>query len=233
MQVNLSVLFDEVRHTLFNGKLTRNQVSGIKFILEQWDETGFTNRQWLAYALATAFHETAFTMQPIRERGGLAYFTRMYDIGGNRPDKARELGNLSPGDGAKYAGRGYVQLTGKTNYRRAGQSLGVDLLRRPDLAMEPAIAAFIMFQGMKDGWFTGRGFDDYLDGRHSDYRNARRIINGTDKADAIADYAIKFEAALDASYRIPHQPVPEPAAPEKQTHWLARVLLALWRAFRP
>lgn len=231
--MNLSAFFNEVRHSLFNGKLTTKQVSGIKFILEQWNETGFTNRQWLAYALATAFHETAFTMQPIREIGGTAYFTRMYDIRGSRPKKARELGNLSPGDGVKYAGRGYVQLTGKTNYHRASQALGIDFVRHSDLAMEPANAAFIMFQGMKDGWFTGKGFDDYLNDKQRDYWNARRIINGTDKAGKIADYAIKFEAALDASYEAPQQPVPEPATTETQTNWLARVLLALWKAFRP
>lgn len=231
--MNLAVFFDEVRHALFKGKLTQNQVSGIKFILEQWDETGFTNHHWLAYALATAFHETAFTMQPIMEIGGPAYFTRMYDIRGNRPDKARELGNFAPGDGVKYAGRGYVQLTGKTNYNRASQALGIDFLRQPDQAMEPANAAFIMFQGMKDGWFTGKSFHDYLDDKHSDYRNARRIVNGTDKAGTIADYAMKFEAALDASYDAQQQPVPGPPTRTTQTHWLARVLLALWRAFRP
>jgi predicted chitinase len=230
--MNLSVFFDEVRHALFKGKLTRNQVSGIKFILEQWDETGFSNRQWLAYALATAFHETAFTMQPIKEMGGPAYFTRIYDIRGNRPYKARELGNLTPGDGVKYAGRGYVQLTGKTNYNRASRSLGIDFVRRPDLAMEPANAAFIMFQWMKDGWFTGKSFDDYLNDKQCDYRNARRIINGTDKAGTIAGYAIKFEAALDASYDAPQQPVPDPTIRKAQTHWLARVLPALWRVFR-
>lgn len=231
--MNLSVFFDEVRHALFKGKLTQNQVSGITFILEQWDETGFTNHQWLAYALATAFHETAFTMQPIMEIGGPAYFTRMYDVRGNRPYKARELGNLSPGDGAKYAGRGYVQLTGKTNYNRASQSLGIDFVNRPDRVMEPANAAFIMFQGMKDGWFTGKNFDDYLTDKRRDYRNARRIINGTDKAGAIAAYAVKFEAALDASYDAPKQPVPDSTTRKAQAHWLARVLLALWRTFRP
>jgi predicted chitinase len=232
--MNLSAFFDDVRHSLFNGKLTARQVSGMEFILEQWNETGFTNCQWLAYALATAFHETALTMQPIREIGGKAYFTRMYDIRGDRPNKARELGNLSPGDGVKYAGRGYVQLTGKTNYNRASQALGVDFVRQPDLVMDPANAAFIMFQGMKDGWFTGKGFDDYLGYGKSDYRNARRIINGTDKAAEIARYAEMFRAALREVDMDRGQPrsIPKPTTTETQTHWLARLLLALWKAFR-
>lgn len=233
--MNLSVFFDEVRHSLFNGKLTSKQVSGMKFILEQWNETGFTNFQWLAYALATAFHETAFTMQPIKEIGGKAYFTRMYDIRGNRPKKARELGNLAPGDGVKYAGRGYVQLTGKTNYNRASQALGIDFVSQPDLVMEPANAAFIMFQGMKGGWFTGKGFGDYLGCGKSDYRNARRIINGTDKAATIARYAEMFAAALHEAEMDPGQPrsIPEQTTTKTQTHWLVRLLLALWKVFRP
>src|SRR3546814_6075636 len=63
----------------------------------------------------------------------------MYDIRGDRPAKARELGNLTPGDGAKYAGRGYVQLTGKSNYVKATAKLRemgftVDLVAEPDRA---------------------------------------------------------------------------------------------------
>ena len=215
--MNLSVFFDEVRHNPFDGKLTARQVSGMEFILEQWNETGFTNLQWLAYALATAFHETAFTMQPIREYGR---------------GKGRKYGRKDPQTGQAYYGRGYVQLTWKFNYEKAGQALGIDFVRKPDLVMEPDNAAFIMFQGMKDGWFTGKGFDDYLNGNQRDYWNARRIINGTDKAGKIADYAIRFEAALHASYEAPQQPVPEPNITATQTHWLVRLALALWKVFR-
>ncbi len=197
--MNLTTFFDSVRSSLFKGKLTAKQVKGMEFILEQWGETGFTDDLWLAFSLATAFHETAFTMQPIKERGGKAYFTKMYDIKGSRPAKARELGNTVPGDGAKYAGRGYVQLTGKTNYERASRALGIDFVSNPDLVMDPANAAFIMFQGMADGWFTGKKFSDYLNGVERDFRNARRIINGTDKAATIAGYARKFETAINAS----------------------------------
>jgi len=217
--MNLSVFFDEVRHALFKGKLTRQQVSGIEFILEQWNETGFTNRQWLAYALATAFHETAFTMQPIREYGR---------------GRGRKYGCKDPNTGQVYYGRGYVQLTWKANYNKAGQALGIDFVRKPDLVMEPANAAFIMFQGMKDGWFTGKGFDDYINPDLHDYWNARRIINGTDKAGAIADYAIRFEAALEAAHEAPKtsQPAPEPTPAETQTHWLLRLLLVVWESFK-
>lgn len=168
------------------GKLTQPQVDGFSIVtaaLKGWDVT------WVAYALATAWHETAHTMQPVKEYGGDAYFKRMYDIQGDRPDKARELGNVNPGDGARYAGRGYVQLTARTNYRRFG------IENTPDDAMKPEVAARIMRDGMEQGAFTGKKLADYLPG---DYVNARRIINGRDKAEMIAGYARNFEVALIA-----------------------------------
>lgn len=160
---------------------------------------------YTAYALATAYHETAHTMLPIHELGGAAYLTRMYDINGNRPAKARELGNLSPGDGAKYGGRGYVQLTGKKNYQRAMEKLralgmNVDLVNDPDRAMEPLIAATIMVYGMIEGWFTTRKLPDDLPSKGPAGKNAfvlsRDIINGTDKQDLIAGYAVDFQTGL-------------------------------------
>lgn len=166
---------------------------------------------YVAYGLATAYLETAHTMQPIKEIGGTAYFTRMYDIRGARPAKARELGNLTPGDGAKYCGRGYVQLTGKTNYAKATAKLralgfNVDLVANPDLAMRPDLAAVIMVHGMIEGWFTGRQLDDDLleDGPSTlqHFTDSRDIINGRDKAAQIAGYAVDFQTGLlGAGYR--------------------------------
>lgn len=167
---------------------------------------------YVAYALATAYHETAHTMQPIKEIGGTAYFTRMYDINGNRPAKAKELGNLTPGDGARYPGRGYVQLTGKKNYAKATAKLralgiDVDLVANPDRAMEPMIAAIIMVYGMLEGWFTNRKLPDDLPSRGPatlrQFVLSRDIINGTDKDDEIAAYAIDFQTGLQqGGYKI-------------------------------
>ena len=155
---------------------------------------------WAAYAFATAYHETAFTMQPVKEHGGPRYFTKMYDVTGSRPKLARANGNVNPGDGPRYCGRGYVQLTWRCNYRRAGQRLGVDLEGNPDLAMQPEIAAMIMRDGMKGGWFTGKSFGTYLPGAGAasadQFIEARRIINGVDKARTIAGYALNFQKAL-------------------------------------
>ena len=217
--MNLSTFFDNVRDSLFKGKLKASQVKGMEFILSQWGETGFTNRQWLAYALATAFHETARTMQPIREYGR---------------GKGKKYGRKDSVTGQTYYGRGYVQLTWKENYEKAARSLGIDFVRQPDLVMEPANAAFIMFQGMAEGWFTGKEFADYINDKQRDYWNARRIINGTDKAGDIADYALRFEAALDAAYEAAPepQPIPDPITPQPQQHWLVSLLLAIWKAFK-
>lgn len=176
--------------------LSAEEVSGCEAILAACQ--GFP-ASWAAYCLATPVVETNGTMQPIKEIGGTAYFTRRYDIRGERPDKARELGNLLPGDGARYCGRGYVQMTGKNNYARAARELGVALVENPDLAMRPDVAAQIMRQGMGHGWFTGRKLDDYLPVGGADlaaFTQARRIINGQDRAAEIAGYAMEFQSAL-------------------------------------
>jgi putative chitinase len=174
------------------------QVEGTEMLL---DKLKGLRTSWVAYALATTWHETAATMQPIKEYGGPAYFKKMYDPEGTRPHVARALGNTMPGDGVKYAGRGYVQLTGRTNYDRAGKSTGYPLLGNPDLAMRADIAAEILRAGMLEGWFTGRKFETALPNvvaTREQFRNARRIINGMDKADKIADHALDFQAALIA-----------------------------------
>jgi predicted chitinase len=87
-------------------------------------------------AIATVAVETGrFT--PIRERGGPGYFAKHYE---GRAD----LGNTEPGDGARFYGRGYIQITGRSNYREYGREIGVDLVGTPDLALDPSIGAEIL-----------------------------------------------------------------------------------------
>jgi hypothetical protein len=139
---------------------------------------------WLAYGLATAWHEARF--KPIPEWGK----------GAGRPyAKAGRHGQ------AQY-GRGLVQLTWDKNYEWADQALGLGgtLLANFDRALEPDIAARILVLGMETGAFTGKKLADYLPGWRGTrpmFAGARRIINGTDKADLIAGYAEAFQAALD------------------------------------
>ena len=173
------------------GQYGPAQVQGIDTLLDALDCLHLS-AQAAAYVLATAYHETAHTMQPITERGSRAYFDK-YNAG---TAIGRRLGNTRPGDGYLYRGRGYVQITGRRNYQFAGQKLGLDLLASPDLALNAPIAAQIMSDGMADGWFTGKKLADYFSGGKADYINARRMINGMDRAEQIAVYARQFEKAL-------------------------------------
>jgi putative chitinase len=197
LEFDAKTFFDVCRTGVMGPTLDDNEVKGAEAILTAMRGAPLP---YTAYALATAWHETAHTMQPIREYGGPAYFRRMYDIEGNRPALARKMGNTKPGDGIKYCGRGYVQLTWRNNYRLAGGKLGVPLENQPDLALRPDIAARIMREGMTEGWFTGKSFRSYLPSRGTaskpQFVAARQIINGMDKAALIAGYALQFQTAL-------------------------------------
>jgi len=192
---NRAAFFAEVRKSLFQGKLTQVEVDNMSLIIDYSLDQRCSPRE-LAYILATTFHETAGTMEPIGEYGDTAYFHKMYDINGARPAKARELGNLIPGDGVKYKGRGYVQLTGRTNYAKMASYTGANLALQPDAAMQPQIAAKILIEGMVRGMFTSKKLSDYFNGSTTDQSQARRIINGVDKNELIATYYGRFLVAL-------------------------------------
>lgn len=193
--MNRKEFFDKARSNPFGGALSQSQVEGMTVILDEWDRRRLSDLRQLAYMLATAFHETARTMQPIREYGrgkGMKY-------------------------GTTYYGRGFVQLTWKANYQKAKDRFGEDFVGNPDLALRPDLAAKIMFSGMTEGWFTGKELSDYINADGCDYKGARKIINGTDKAVTIAGYAASFEKAIAAAQTAPAPepaPVPPPPAVE-------------------
>lgn len=189
-----ATFFDRIRHGLFGGKLSQSQVDGIVAIRAGWALMGDDDAHKLSYILATSFHETAETLQPIYERGAKVYFNK-YEPG-TKIGKA--LGNTHAGDGYLFRGRGFVQLTGRANYAEAGKALGIDLIGNPDLALELDVAAKILIRGMLEGWFTGKKLADYIHGTTHDFVGARHIINGTDRASTIALYAKQFDAALAA-----------------------------------
>lgn len=154
----------------------------------------------IAYMLATAKHETAHTFNPIKEYGGKSYLERMYDPILGKSEKRRSMAlkneNTQQGDGVKYCGRGFVQLTWKKNYRKTGEKFGVDLISFPEKALEHNLAIKIMIYGSEDGTFTGKALGDYISLDETDYYNARRVINGIDKAATIQGYAEKIEKFL-------------------------------------
>ena len=195
--INRNFFFDRIRLTLFDGGLKATQVAGIEGILNVWEASyAKSDDRWLAYMLATAHHETDRTMRPIHEYGSNARFTKLYDVNGDRPQTAVKNGNPQPGDGIKYCGRGFVQLTWKNNYKLMSAPTGVDLVANPDRAMEIPVATVVMFFGMIKGTFTSRKLADYFNTTTEDWVNARRIINGTDKANLIAAYGKSYYAAI-------------------------------------
>lgn len=147
-------------------------------ILQECQRQGLLRNQ-AAYVLATAYWETNRTMQPVRE----AYWL-------SEEWRAKNL-RYYP-----WYGRGFVQLTWETNYESMGRRLGLDLTTDPDVVMRPDTAALILVVGMREGIFTGKKLDNYITLKASDYRGARRIVNGMDKASAIAELAEDYEAAL-------------------------------------
>lgn len=115
-------------------------------------------------AAATVVTEVGHSFRPINEYGGNAYYTSMYE---GRAD----LGNTQPGDGARFHGRGYIQLTGRANYRAYGRRLGVPLEQRPELALRPSVAA-----GVLATYFKDRGVGAAAD--RGQWLQVRRAVNG-------------------------------------------------------
>lgn len=213
--------YDAIR-PIFGGSLTESQVQGIEVLLAATDGLPIGHR---AYLLATAKHETAHTMQPIYERGKRAYFNK-YEPGTKRGEA---LGNTKPGDGYLFRGRGYVQLTGRDNYIKAGKKLGLNLVDGPDAALSPMIAARILVQGSSEGWFTGKKLSDYLP---DSFVEARRVINGTDRAQEIAAIAISFGKALavlgdpQSAPAVSAQPIPPKSDPQAfGLAWIIKAIL--------
>ena len=204
---NAKAFFDEVRdNDLLGPTLSADEVKGCNALLAAFGGANWP-LSWAAYGFGTAMLETAGTMLPISEYGGNEYKRRLYDITGTRPTLAAKMGNTAPGDGVKYAGRGYPQLTWKVNYQRADRELSLNgaLVTNPDLAMRPDIAAKIMVLGMSEGWFTGKKLNDYLPRSlgnatvsEPSFVPCRKIINGQDRAADVAHFAFRYQQALSA-----------------------------------
>jgi putative chitinase len=158
-----------------------------------------------AYVLATAWHETAHTMLPIPEIG---------------KGKGRPYGKPAGKWGNAYYGRGYVQLTWIDNYIKMGDVVGVNLAQFPEMALTAEVAIKILVIGMRRGMFTGRKLDDFITPTKCDYIQARKIVNGRDRAEMIAGYAAEYERWLDdTGYGQPDPVVvAKPAAPAPAPH---------------
>lgn len=182
----------------FPSRLSQSQVGGLNTLLSSIEtDPHLTDIRHVAYMLATVKHECADTWQPIVERGARSYFDK-YEAG---TAIGKRLGNIYRGDGYVYRGRGYVQITGRANYQRLSLAIGHadGLVHVPERALIPEIAYEILSIGMRKGLFTGKRLSDYIDESGCDYVQARRIINGVDRASLIASYAQSIESILRAS----------------------------------
>lgn len=160
------------------GIITQNHVNTINLIVETAEKYGLDYNQ-TAYCLATTWHETNETMLPVVEAYWLSEGWRKRNL------------RYYP-----YYGRGFVQLTWKSNYKLAGEKLGFDFVNNPHLVQIPKYAALILVVGSRDAWFTEYRLSDFIGKGKKDYVGARRIINGTDDDELIAGYAKLFERAL-------------------------------------
>lgn len=168
---------------IFGTSLGQAQVDRLETILTRMDARRIELAQ-AAYILGTAYHESDRFRTMEEYASGAAYEGRA------------TLGNTQSGDGVRFKGRGFVQITGRRNYTDWAKRLGADLVGNPALAARLDHATTILIDGMMLGTFTGRKLPDYVAGAKKDFVNARRVVNGTDRSAMIAGYACAFEKAL-------------------------------------
>ena len=192
--------FDIIRKAF--GKLSESQVTAFNHIVSAMDADKSISYPQGAYILATIWHETATTMQPIAEYGkgkGRPYGTWQRNSKGEL--YAYKNGNrntvyLQSEYPHLYYGRGETQNTWFDNYEKLSKVFNVDFLNNPDLLLTQEWSTPVTIYSMKNGLYTGKKLSDYINQSKKDYLNARRIINGMDKASLIAGYAETFEKAL-------------------------------------
>jgi hypothetical protein len=184
--------FDVVRSELYGGIMSQSQVDGFNYLIAVWErhfEEGNPRdgTNWLAYCMATVYHETAYTIQPIDEYG---------------KGKGYSYGKPAGPYGLIYYGRGYPQLTWWDNYVKGRDNLKkryniiADLEKEPQRMLEHETSALVIYDGMVYGWFTGKSLQNYFNATTENPQQARRIVNGTDKMDLIASYYWKFKKGL-------------------------------------
>lgn len=213
--MNKSKFYGNIRNALFRGRLTQAQVDGMENLFSAASDASIQLRAQIAYILATVYHETGATFVPVVENLNYSeaallrtfpkYFSpsqakqyaRKPQAIANRAYANRmDNGDEKSGDGWRYRGRGYPQLTGQRNYRIFSKLVNLDLVKEPDAALNPGVSAKITAIGMRDGLFTGKNLSNFIKLDKVDFVHARQIINGMDRAEDIAGYAETFDRVL-------------------------------------
>jgi hypothetical protein len=176
-----------------------NAVRNMSLILQECNAQGITDKSQIAYVLATAHWESGMGKAMVESDGGNPNYFDKYEPGTKR---GRALGNTQPGDGRRYRGRGFVQITGRGHYTRytrilAARGEAVNLADNPEQATIPRVAAIVLVHGMKHGAFTGKRLAQFGTDPHYDFFNARTIVNGHDRAQLLAGIASAYRAAMN------------------------------------
>ncbi|QKD02719.1 M15 family peptidase [Mesorhizobium loti R88b] len=223
--MNRAVFYNEIRDDLFGGALSKAQVAGMEDVLNVRDRLyPSCDDRWLAYILATVYHETGRRMVPVREGfastddGAIAAVTRLFNEGKIRVNYA------IPVNGVSYFGRGRVQNTWLANYRKLETRFQQPFVNNPGLLISrPDIDAEVTVTGHVEGIWTGRKLSDFINNAGCDYTGARSIVS-SDRAGDIAGYAVNFENAIRAAAAAgapvspaAPQPAPTPTAPDPQS----------------
>lgn len=201
------IFYDHLRTSL--GALSSPNVVGFELFINEAERRKLPLSKF-AYCLATTWWETAKTMQPVIE----AYWVSPHD----RAKHDTYLRTHKPSSRYyPFYGRSYPQWTWERNYKLATDmwnsryrhdgEASVDFVKNPDAIMDPKYGIPLYFDGMEEGWFTGKDLADYIDDVDEsdaedlrEFTAARRVVNGTDKAAEIGRLALVFEKALRAAF---------------------------------
>lgn len=138
-----------------DGSVSGNEA----LMLQTLVSSGIQDRQTLGILMGQLAHESAGFKATVERASGAAYEGR------------KDLGNTEPGDGRRFKGRGFIQLTGRSNYERIGRMIGEDLVNNPDLAADPEIAAKVAVAFLQSSGAIDRA-------RAGDIRGTTKVING-------------------------------------------------------
>jgi hypothetical protein len=171
---------------LHKGNLTDKQAKRLGIILHYCKKYKVTDARKVAYIVITAWHESDELLDLTEDRASKTKNPTLYLL----QNRYWHTG---------YWGRGFVQITWESNYRKMGKLLKIDLVRNPDHMLDEHLAAEALVLGMKLGTYTGRKLCDYFNESRTDWVNARRIVNGLDRAKELAAQAQSLYEALESA----------------------------------